>query len=110
MQSYLADCRTPTCGCALHSRRTGSAASGTRNTDGIYGKISQTFVEIQGSNVILSGSIDFGTGSGQDAKTNSYSKAKGVVNWANTFSNGVKHELLKGSTVGKNGIYIVGDS
>ena len=60
--------------------------------------------------MILSGSIDFGTGSGQDAKTNSYSKAKGVVNWANTFSNGVKHELLKGSTVGKNGIYIVGDS
>ncbi len=80
------------------------------NTDGIYGKISQTFVEIQGSNVILCGSIDFGTGSGQDAQTNSYSQATGVVNWANTFTNGVKHELVKGATVGTNGIYIVGDS
>jgi hypothetical protein len=80
------------------------------NTDGIYGKISQTFVEIQGTNVILAGSIDFGAGNGQDAQTNSYTQAAGVVNWTNTFTNGTKHELVKGTTATATGVYLVGDS
>lgn len=80
------------------------------NTDGIYGKISQTFVEVQGTNVVLSGSLDFGLGAGQDAQTNAYVQAGGLVAWSNTFTNGTKHELVKGVSATPAAVYVVGDS
>jgi len=89
-------------GCAMH-RMPGS-------TGGFYSNMPQSFVEVQGANVLVAGSLDFGAGGRMDAVVQSYTQAAGVVNWGRAFNNVGQDDLLKAIAVGTNGVYLTGDT
>lgn len=80
------------------------------NSGGIYSKLPQSFVEIQGANVLLCGSVDYGAGARTDAVLRSHVQANGNLNWGVSYNNANQDEQVKAVASTAAATYIVGQS
>lgn len=80
------------------------------NVGGIFRNIHQSFIEVQGANVTLAGTLDFGAGTRADAVLTSIVQATGAFNWSLAYDNAAQNEMLKATAVGNGGIYLTGDT
>lgn len=80
------------------------------NSGGIYSKLPQSFVEIQGANVLVCGSVDYGAGARTDAVLRSHVQANGNLNWGVSYNNANQDEQVKAVASTAAATYIVGQS
>jgi hypothetical protein len=80
------------------------------NVGGIFRNIQQSFIEVQGGNVTLAGTLDFGLGTRADAVLASIVQLGGTFNWSLAYDNATQNEMLKATAVGSGGVYLTGET
>jgi hypothetical protein len=77
---------------------------------GIFRNMHQSFIEVQGANVTLAGTLDFAAGTRADAVLTSIVQGTGVFNWSLAYDNAAQNEMLKATAVGNAGLYLTGET